>query len=340
MPLDKSLGYQKPVLSSDGLYAARGVLICLIVLGHVPGDAAGFTSLKKILYNFHVYLFLLISMLHPVREFSPRAVFNLAARYLLPVAVASFCAFWLFGIFVADRTPLDAASHLPVYLLAFLTGNYAHWDAATGLELFWFMYALIGLIVTRAFARSCFRSTVGSVAFLLVCAAISYVAVALIKDSVPAYLGVSVYFAVFGALTFLVFDVLSRFFNPAPGGGVLFVALFLALSLFWVPHHSYNLAHLRVPLFPWSADYLAHVLFVSSAFGTLAFFSEKKYIIHAFRRLGKNSIGIYLVHMFFLYPASLAAPRIMPECWMTIALIFSVALAASLLFSLAIYPRK
>jgi fucose 4-O-acetylase-like acetyltransferase len=334
-PFDAAFTFAEHGLPSQGIYAMRGILICLVVLGHIPADSQIFESFKRMIYNFHVYGFLMISMLHPVVPFSWEPIVRLAKRYLVPVFVMSGLAFILFSFVVEPGSLSHFSSAFQAYTLALLTGNAFHFNAATGLELFWFMYALFGLAILRMLAFRYCASTTAKTAFLVICAGASWILVISIPYDVPAFLGVSAYILPFAVISFQFVHQLSTQSNAPHIVPILALIVFLTLSFFWMPEHSYNLAHLRVPVPSQIINYLTHLSYVGLAFYLIMKLAEIPTVQWVFAKIGRRSLGIYLLHMFLLYPVAPLINKTSLPALVNVCIIFVVVIIPSFVFARA-----
>lgn len=320
-------------LSSQEIYAMRGMLICLVVLGHIPSDSQVFEACRRMIYNFHVYVFFMISMLHTVPSLTWTSMVKAGKRYLLPVFVMSGVASLLFNLVVEPVRLSAFPSVVFDYVKASLTGNAFHFNTATGLEIFWFMYALFGLTTIRMIALRFCATTTAKMAFLMVCAGTGWIFVILIPHDAPAFVGISTYVLPFAVICFSVVCLLSvQSIAPVARVSLALIA-FAILSIMWTPSHSYNLAHLRAPVPSDILPYLTHAGYVGLAFFIIMKFAQLSIVQRVFALVGQRSLGIYLSHMFFLYPIATLARESSASGLMKVGVIFAVVMVLSFVFS-------
>ena len=131
----------------DTLDRAKGILIVLIVFAHNTILAQAWPESRAFLYNWHVYAFLLLAMMMPFR--SDRSGFLAArfVRYYVPF-IAFFTLTWA-AMLVLSRSLTDLPDRLGEWAAAVLIGSAPLLDEASGARLFWFLPALMGLVLIR-----------------------------------------------------------------------------------------------------------------------------------------------------------------------------------------------
>ncbi len=299
---DESFTYTKSGLSKSGIQAAKGLLICLVVIGHIRGGGLWFNHLKNFIYNFHVMSFFMISMLHPVAVANLRSVTEVAFRYLrllIPISLIAFIIF-NFGVLKLDLSNTLAKSFS--YMLALIGGNYASFDQSTGLELFWYMYALIGLIWVRMALLTLKPSRYNAPILLLVCLILGHFCASYFPSRAPSWIGVSTY--IFPVLVFslMLADLFRRLESLHRPLIILLMTLALTwLGIFWVPHNSFNVAWLKVPLVSNIIHFVIWILFLALAFRLIVVVCNISQTQFIFSYFGHISGHIYLLHMFFLF---------------------------------------
>lgn len=329
---DDSMTYMKSGLSEHGILAARGILICLVVIGHISGGGSSFFHLKEFIYDFHIMAFFMISMLRPVPNLSLHSLKAVAYRYLkmlLPVSMVSFLIF-NFGVLGLDL--LETIQRTPVYLIAIFGGNYTSFDSSTGLELFWFMYALIGLIYLRMALKLLPSRRYTTPAFLVACLVIGSICSIFFTTTSPSWFGISTYVLPVLCLTIFLMDAISSLEKV---NEKLFLSIFtiiiLIVGIVWVPENSFNVAWLRIPL-PWDLpEFFIWIIFLALVFRVLIAFSSLKFTQVVFLKIGRLSLGIYLTHMFFLFPIDSFLMDQIEFDFIRIALVFTSTITISAL---------
>jgi fucose 4-O-acetylase-like acetyltransferase len=303
---DDSLMYMRSGLSEPGILAARGILICLVVIGHIRSDGGAFFYLKAFIYDFHIMAFLMISMLRPVPNLSLHSIKVVTFRYLKILIPVSLLAFLIFNFGILGLNAVDVIQRVPVYITALVGGNYASFDFSTGLELFWYMYALIGLICLRMMVKSLPSKRYAVPAFLVACLAIGSICSIYFPTISPSWFGIATYALPVLFLAICLLEAISRLERiNEPLFFSLFIIILLVIGAAWVPGNSYNIAWLRIPL-PWDLpNFLVWLAFLALAFKALIKVCNFKISQIVFLKIGRLSLGIYLTHMFFLFPIDL-----------------------------------
>jgi fucose 4-O-acetylase-like acetyltransferase len=134
----------------DAFDAVKGLLILLIVLGHLTPmqHVPGFGWVFPVLYRFHVVSFLLLPFLLGRAKWQARWLADRAVRYLVPYAIWVSATAVVFGLTVgAGVAPAELVRRTAWGLL---TGYALDLKAATGFQLYWFLPALFTVTLLRA----------------------------------------------------------------------------------------------------------------------------------------------------------------------------------------------
>lgn len=140
-------------LGSAEIDAIKGFFIVLVVVGHNTLVLAVLPRASEVLYNFHIFAFLLLPFLlasHPLgRGFAA----DRAVRYLVPHAAFYGLAA---ALFAASRLPeVTLAESAGRALAGLALGTPGAIERGCGLRAFWFLPALFTLALLRAaMARS------------------------------------------------------------------------------------------------------------------------------------------------------------------------------------------
>lgn len=150
--------------------AFKGILICLIVLGHDTYFSSSYPQAFNSLYNFHVASFLLLPFLFFGSSVGKFQFNDRVVRYLVPhffFFVLACVAY--FTLFVGKSGP-EMAEWLRSVAVAIVFSSEGAYNAACGFRLFWFLPALLTLVMLRTayFRGDGFRSTAFLAFFLLV----------------------------------------------------------------------------------------------------------------------------------------------------------------------------
>lgn len=132
---------------------AKGILIVLIVFAHNTLVTKAWPESRAFLYNWHVFAFLLLAMVMPFNSEKPGFLTTRFVRYYVPF-VAFFTLTWFANI-VLEGSFAAFGTHVAEWTLAIAIGSADLLDAASGARLFWFLPALMGLVIIRwAIARA------------------------------------------------------------------------------------------------------------------------------------------------------------------------------------------
>ena len=133
----------------DYIDSVKGVLILLIVVGHSQlGYETSF--LKRFLYIFHVYCFLLLPFMFSEKKLSVQSIRNAFFRYLVPF----FTIVFIYSLLYLFIEPVDFPQWCFKYLRGVLTGNGNYLNYASGFLFFWFLPVLFSLNLIRMIYHS------------------------------------------------------------------------------------------------------------------------------------------------------------------------------------------
>jgi fucose 4-O-acetylase-like acetyltransferase len=135
-------------LRSREMDALKGCLIALIVFGHNIYLGQLWQPLNQFVYNFHVTCFLLLPFILPPRPLTASFAVDRAVRYLVPHYVFFLLACCSYGaLFVAGDQVWDWLRDVAI---AALVGSSQTTKSASGFQLYWFLPALLSLVLLRA----------------------------------------------------------------------------------------------------------------------------------------------------------------------------------------------
>lgn len=273
--------------------AFKGVFITLIVLGHNQLLTVPLPRWNKTLYEFHVWGFLLLPFLATPLPLNRARLADRATRYLIPYAAFFWFTAVLFYALYRRQSPV--IDWITQAVVAFFVASSATLDAATGMQLYWFLPTLLTVVVVRGWVHhleSGWR----------IAAVLFFVLVHGLLGSLPEFAKMYAPFGIFIAAYVLplglAFAALWRLMQAAP---VRFAVLSSAVCVILIAVSArsevwVNLAPLRVytysdPLKLLIADGTA----LSACLALLClsrWYSRSKLIC----ALGRQSLTIYLVH--------------------------------------------
>lgn len=125
----------------------KGLLILLIVLGHNTLITSAAPALRRFIYDWHVFAFLLITFVVPFRSSREGFLSTRMFRYFVPFAVF-FTVSWVCNVILGGGWHHPGKA-LGDWALALVIGSAELLDRASGARLFWFLPALMGLVLLR-----------------------------------------------------------------------------------------------------------------------------------------------------------------------------------------------
>lgn len=123
--------------------AAKGLLIILVIIGHLRSFVGDYILLFDGFYNFHVICFLLFPFIYAIKPLSKAQVSIWVTRLYVPFLLFFILFFILSALFLegGDREGLE---FIPV---AFVIQTAPLLDKAIGTQILWFLPALFAILV-------------------------------------------------------------------------------------------------------------------------------------------------------------------------------------------------
>lgn len=290
--------------SRESARTAKGILIALVIFGHLPKEFHLVESLNPSIYNFHIpcFFLLVLSRKLPAKLDSFEDACKIAFARIWPVIPFSFFSFIVYNMLIGDLRLWQLSPQLGKYFLALSFGSYRLFDDATGLEIYWFMYAFAGFYLFHLWFQWELKTQWIKIVVISTSLLLGTLAVFYMPEHAPSWLAIPLYAYPLFLGSYNIFKKsLDLGLFGRKYGLALEAALFLVMCSTWASSHSYNLAHLRVPL-PWLfGDYLAWMVFITLSFKLLMRMSRMGLSYFIFGALGGESLGVYLVHQYFLY---------------------------------------
>jgi len=141
---------------SQSTAAARGILICAVVMGHNTLVASASNAIFHSLYFWHVLGFFLISEISPKKPITLMRAADLGARYLVPFAIFTSAL----SLITFPNDP--SWEHFSAWILALITGSAERLERATSASYLWFLPTLFSLALTMPLLkRILFQRTIG-----------------------------------------------------------------------------------------------------------------------------------------------------------------------------------
>ncbi|MFZ2619703.1 MAG: acyltransferase family protein [Alphaproteobacteria bacterium] len=132
------------------LNGLKGLLILLIVLGHMGAMQTAYRVGYDALYTFHVAGFLLLPFLTDSPRLSWFFVKTRLVRYGVPFGWFFMFYSVLFGVVFVWPQGISVAAYVGLWLKGLTLASAYHLDMATGLKMLWFLPALLMLTILRA----------------------------------------------------------------------------------------------------------------------------------------------------------------------------------------------
>lgn len=140
---------QRDAFPSQSIDFIKGLFIIFIVLGHNPILSECIPKMTGGLYAFHVQAFFILPLLYPSKALNREFVRDRFVRYFVPFALWVSIASLAYLLF----TPLGASfswEWVIDFLLALVLGNAPVLKDVCGLEMYWFLPALMLLTLIRS----------------------------------------------------------------------------------------------------------------------------------------------------------------------------------------------
>jgi fucose 4-O-acetylase-like acetyltransferase len=295
-------------LGSAEIDAIKGFFIVLIVAGHNTLVGAVLPRSSEVLYNFHVFAFLLLPFLltsHPLgRGFAA----DRAVRYLVPHACFYLLAAALFAASRLPEAPLAESAGRA--LAGLVLGTPGAIERGCGLRAYWFLPAIFSLALLRA-AMTGSRATAAALAgaglaFHLAAGALG----ADVEDWLVFGLSIALFMLPLGFAA----TGLWRLREGVGRGALtaLALAVWAGTQLVAFEQGSFvRLAGLKVPSAAEPLRLLLHDALALSAFVSICGLSSRLARVPGLAWLGRQSLFIYLIHSL-VFQGILAALGVRP----------------------------
>jgi fucose 4-O-acetylase-like acetyltransferase len=129
--------------------AFKGILICLITLGHNIIFSTHFPDIFGVLYNFHVASFLILPFLFFGSSSARYQFKDRATRYLVPHSVFLLLSCVAFFALFSSESEAGLAGRVQSVLVAVIFSSEGLYRLASGFGFFWFLPALLMLVTLR-----------------------------------------------------------------------------------------------------------------------------------------------------------------------------------------------
>lgn len=281
----------------------------LVVLGHNAVVTSAVPGLFGALYSFHVYAFLFLPFVFPGEPLTVSQWVDRSIRYLVPHTVFFAIAAALFTLLLRRGDPLPAIGADVV--VAWLVSSGRLYKQACGYLLFWFLPALLTLVVARGLWT---RASVGVRCAVLVALIAVHGAVGALPMGAKRYLPFGLGIVAFVFPLALLVEWLWRRLRHARGlAATLGLGVFAtSLALFVAMGGESRIGSLT--LYTWAAPGLLLLASVIPVAAFLGFAAASGVLarIPWLPELGRLSLVIYLSHSLLFR----AFERALPGGWL------------------------
>ena len=279
--------------------AFKGLLICLIVLGHNSLFSSEFPLPFRVLYNFHVACFLLLPCIFFGQSVRGLQVADRLVRYGVPHILFFLLACVLYFYFFVPRNLAAVQEWAGTVFIALLFSSEETYNTAVGLRLFWFLPALLNLLFLRSLFFSLEQK--GRRLFLLFVLLV-HAFLGLVPREYLPYIPYGLPLVLFLFPLGLLAGILWKNFNGQPGFWLASLLSFIAALWFGVYFDSYAplAGDPRVFSVFQPVQLIFHDIYLVSAFfGLIGLMRFSPQIIQkAFAYIGERSLPIFLLHSF------------------------------------------
>lgn len=273
----------------------KGLLILLIVFGHISQLFEQYSSLHATLYSFHVVSFLLLPFLFNKDILNFQNIKKNLRRIYIPYTLFFLLSLLIYSILKQQFNPLSA-------ITGWFIGSSALLKIDTGLRVFWFfptlMFTLMLIMLFNTLSKSkkkifFFLMTLGHLLIPLI------PKVYLFYFPLSSY--VSIYLFVIGITVQYIYNNLNYTNYPIWLYTLLFItALYLAYG------SNFSLASAIFPnILDNPYNFILQSIIMVLGFFTLLMWSKE---IHSFEFFGKYSLAIFTIHPFVIQALNIVYP--------------------------------
>ena len=265
----------------------KGLLILLIVFGHISQLLEQYGSLHATLYSFHVVSFLLLPFLFNKDSLSiPNIVKNLKRIYI-PYTIFFLLSLLAYSILEQQFNPLSA-------LTSWAIGSSALLKIDTGLRVFWFFPALMFTLLLIMFFND--LSSKNKKIFFTVML-LAHVAIPFIPKTYLFYFPLSSYIAIYLFVIGVSVQYIYKNINYTQYPTWL-ISIFFIFTLYLAYGSDFSLASAIFPnILDNTFNFILQDIIMILSFFTLILWSKN---IKFFETFGKYSLPIFVLHPFVI----------------------------------------
>ena len=273
----------------------KGLLILLIIFGHISQLLEQYGSLHASLYSFHVIPFLLLPFLFNNDKLNTQNIKKNLRRIYIPYTLFFLLALLIYSILEQQFNPISALS-------AWIIGSSALLKIEIGLRVFWFFPALMSTILLIMIFNS-LSVKVKKIFFLLML--VGHVSIPLIPKSYLFYFPLSAYVSIYLFIIGVSIKYIYENFNYTRYSTWTPTLLF-TLLLILAYGSDFSLAS---AIFPNIVDnpfnFILQDIIMILSFFTLILWSKD---IKFFEIFGKYSLAIFTIHPFVIQALNIIYP--------------------------------
>jgi fucose 4-O-acetylase-like acetyltransferase len=290
----------------------KGICIFLIIFGHNKSLEYASPEFRAFLYLFHVAMFLYLPFLRPWKTWGQARPLDLIVRYGWPCVVFTFIYTLMFVKF--SGRPLTEVPMLAGE--AVLAMSARGFDHATGLQLLWFLPALIGIRLVMMIVAPFKGMQVWGV---LVVAAVAHSLIGLMPEGLKYITPFGWPVAALVLFPGLIIALLNLGERRLPVWAIIVLGS-VALVLTFVTGlinrgHPLNVGMIFVPSIAEPLKLLALDLMQLSAFVTLMAVSRWSLLQRLFGDLGRMSFELFVLHQPIYIAIRSATPTSLAAHW-------------------------
>ena len=301
----------------------KGLLIILIIYGHIKGLTS--TETQNALYTFHVSSFLFLPFLFNTDKFNYTNILKIFRRYYTPYIVFFTIAFLAYFIFIN--------STVDIYKIftSFIVGTPYLLRESIGISTYWFFPALIFLLITLMIYNSLNKNMKTMYLVVMLCTHLFIGLYSLPHSDILRYAPFDLYIALYlFSIGYIIKFIIQNFeINNIQ----FFLIIILFITLIYISYGGrFNLASPFFPnLFNNPLELLLRDGIMITGFFSLLYLSKFFPVLSIF---GKYSLGIYTIHPLLIQ--ALAKVNNSEILYVLIIKLFIVALL-SLAFTMLVY---
>ena len=282
-------------LSFEQTNRLKGLLILLIVFGHISQLLEQYGSLHASLYSFHVVSFLLLPFLFNKDILNAQNIKKNLRRIYVPYTVFFLLSFLIYSILEQQFNPLSA-------LTGWFIGSSALLKIDTGLRVFFFfltlMFSLLLIMIFNSLSRNKKKAF-----FLLML--LGHLLIPLIPKVYLFYFPLSSYVAIYLFVIGITVQYIYNNFNYTNYPIWLYSLLFIT-TLYLAYGSNFSLASAIFPnILDNPFNFILQDILMILSFFTLIMWSK---YLRIFEIFGKYSLAIFTIHPFVIQALNILYP--------------------------------